>query len=188
MGIIHGLTDILLDALPESLHLKKHKHHKKLYFDKTDLEKSKQGLATLSEAEKHKLNGWIKLWAFGKHDHKIDNETMISLQKMQSRGVTPLQDEEKQDLNTTDMVNSALGTLQILPEPVILNLIEDKVKYERVYSRMHNDANDAQGLKQITDLMANVIKKQKCYDSGIKQANGDLIQLMLDAHAANVEL
>ena len=166
--IIHGLTDILLDALPESLHLKKHKHAKKKYFDKDDLEKSKIGLSELSETEKHKLNGWIKLWAFGGGNTDGKKKT--------------------EDLNTTDMVNSALGTLQILTEPVILNLIEDKVKYERVYARMHSDANDAQGLKQIEDLIANVIKKQSCYDALIKQANGNLIELMLDAHAANIEL
>merc|ERR1712176_1286953 len=53
---------------------------------------------------------------------------------------------------------------------------------------MHTDANDAQGMKMIEDLIANVIKKQSCYDAKIKQPNGDLIGLMLDAHAANVEL
>eukprot|EP00483_Globobulimina_turgida_P012240 UN12262 len=53
---------------------------------------------------------------------------------------------------------------------------------------MNIDATDVAGLKQINNLIDNVIEKQKCYDYKIKQPNGDLISLLCDGFAANQEL
>eukprot|EP00485_Elphidium_margaritaceum_P005010 CAMPEP_0202692936 /NCGR_PEP_ID=MMETSP1385-20130828/7189_1 /ASSEMBLY_ACC=CAM_ASM_000861 /TAXON_ID=933848 /ORGANISM="Elphidium margaritaceum" /LENGTH=1069 /DNA_ID=CAMNT_0049348545 /DNA_START=13 /DNA_END=3222 /DNA_ORIENTATION=+ len=165
--LVHGLTDVLLEALPESMAMAKHKHHKQVAFDIGDLDGSKSALARIAEEEKHKLNGWVNLWAFGSGDAKADDGTAAT---------------------TQDMVNSALGTLQTMTEPVILNLCEDKLKYERVFARLLQDASDAEGLKQIEQLVADKIRTQACYDSNIKQANGDLIALLCDGSAANQQL
>ena len=145
-----------MDALPENLGMKKHKHKKKVYFNINDLDASKKGLAEITEIEKHKLNGWINLWAFDGGEASEQKDSPLS-------NILSV---------TTDMVSSALGTLQTMTEPVILNLCEDKVKYERVFARLNNDATDIAGLKQINDLVDTVITKASCYNFKIKQPTG----------------
>lgn len=59
---IHGLSDILLNAVPENLGIKKHKQKKKVHFTIDGLHASKQALAEIADVDKHKLNGWVNLW------------------------------------------------------------------------------------------------------------------------------
>eukprot|EP01084_Bolivina_argentea_P113823 202781_1 len=165
---LHGLTDILLEAVPEFLQMhKSKKKHRHFAFDANDTDKSRQVLADLIGVETHKLNGWQHLWAFDLEAKKKQKE---------------------EEARTADMAIAALSTFQRLTDSVILYLIEDKVKYERVFKKLVSDPNDIEGLAQIESLFKNKIKAQSYYDEKIKQKNGDLIQLLSDANRCNDEL
>ena len=85
---------------------------------------------------------------------------------------------------TRDMVVAALNALKTMTEPVVLNLIEDKYKYQAVYKQMMQD-EDREGIEMIEDYMKDVVEKQDCFDWKIRQSETDLIKLMSDATLAH---